>query len=110
MTLFGLINSKCVLRSIGGVTNLQVTVMFAPLLNEEVGMRQCIIEIEKGINLSQVFELLTERYGKVFKDVASAAGRHSGILVLLNNQIVMCMDKQLSDGDEISFAIPLSGG
>jgi molybdopterin converting factor small subunit len=82
---------------------VQVTIVFEPLVHEEVGMRECIIEFDKATDLGQVLELLTDRYGEVFIDVASASGRHSGILVLLNNQ-------QLSDGDEIGFAIPLSGG
>ncbi len=89
---------------------MQVTIVFEPLVHEEVGMRECIIEFDKATDLGQVLELLTDRYGEVFIDVASASGRHSGILVLLNNQIAMCMDQQLSDGDEIGFAIPLSGG
>lgn len=89
---------------------MRVTVVFAPWLNDKIGMRESVIEVRKGTNLSRLFELLAERHGEVFRDIASAAEKHSGILVLLNNEIVMCMDKELSDGDEISFAIPLSGG
>jgi molybdopterin converting factor small subunit len=89
---------------------MQVIVIFAPLLDKQVGIRECVIEVEIGTDFNLFFELLTERYGETFKEIASLAGKHSGILVLCNNQIVISMDEKLSDGDEISFAIPLSGG
>ncbi len=89
---------------------MQITVAFAPYLHEKAGIRKSIIEVESGTNLRRLFELLAERHGRAFEDITSAVGKYSGILVLLNNEIVMCMDRQLSDGDEISFAIPLSGG
>jgi molybdopterin converting factor small subunit len=89
---------------------MKVTVMFAPLFNEEVGIRECTIEVEEGADLNRLFKLLIERYGDVFKEVALAASKHSGILVLRNSQIVINMGEALRDGDKISFAIPLSGG
>ncbi|NLI59680.1 MAG: MoaD/ThiS family protein [Clostridium sp.] len=92
------------------MTVMRITVVFAPWLNERIGIKESVIQVEAGTTLRQLFDLLVERHGKGFEDIDIAVGKHSGILVLLNNEIVMDMQRLLSDGDEISFAIPLSGG
>jgi len=71
------------------------------------------ISLEEGGSVSQLLNLLLERGGKAFQEIAldpETNQIHSFICVLLNGKIVADLNEELRPGDEVTLFIPVSGG
>lgn len=89
---------------------MRVIAVLGSWLGETAGAGERVVEVEDGTTIGQLLRLLAERYGGALKNVIPETGEHPGILVLRNNQVTLDMSERLTDGDTISFTIPLSGG
>ena len=67
-----------------------------------MGLREDTIEVTQGAKLESILESYTNRFPKL-RDMASS-------LVIAHNQQFASPDSPASDGDEIAFLPPVSGG
>lgn len=81
---------------------VQVRVLFFGVLRDITGMREDSINIEDGSRLGTVYEHYAARFPRL-KDVSSS-------LVLALNQQFSEPNALVSDGDEVAFLPPVSGG
>jgi len=89
----------------------RVTVTFVPWLHERVGAKEQVVELENGATVGTLLGLLAHEYGEdMFDSMLQTKNGPPGILVLCNQEVVLDMERLLSDGDEVGFVIPLSGG
>jgi len=84
------------------MTNVRVRVLFFGMLRDIVGRAEDHIEVVEGSRLESVFE----RYAQQFPRL----GALKSSIVLASNQQFCEPSAAVSDGDEIAFLPPVSGG
>lgn len=81
---------------------MRIRVLFFGVLKDIVGHREESIEVPEDARVQTVFELYANRFPRL-RDVASS-------IVLAVNQQFSTPTAPLSDGDEVAFLPPVSGG
>ena len=81
---------------------MRIRVLFFGVLRDIVGLREDLVEIPDGARLDSVFEHYAGRFPKLREMSAS--------LVLALNQSFSEPSAPLSEGDEVAFLPPVSGG
>jgi MoaE-MoaD fusion protein len=81
---------------------MQVRVLFFGILKDIVGTAEETLQVSPGTTLSGLFERYAERF-------ATLHNRRSSIL-LARNQEFSTPETELTDGDEVAFLPPVSGG
>ena len=80
-------------------------IVFFASIREELGIEQLDMDITDGIRLSQVIETLTQDRGGIWRSVLTAENVRFAV-----NQEMVNGDLQVSNGDEIAFFPPVTGG
>ena len=82
---------------------MRITVLFFATLRDRIGTRQLTLELDSAANsIERLRQLLTERY-------PAASDNLSVALAAINEEFAFDHD-QISDGDEVAFFPPVSGG
>ena len=81
---------------------MRIRVLFFGVLRDVVGVREDSLDVEEGGRLETVFEHYASRFPKLREMAAST--------VLALNQQFSAPSAPLSDGDEVAFLPPVSGG
>ncbi|MBV8072024.1 MAG: molybdenum cofactor biosynthesis protein MoaE [Acidobacteriaceae bacterium] len=81
---------------------MQVRVLFFGVLKDIVGTAEETLQVSPGMTMASLFEGYAERF-------ATLRNRQSSIL-LARNQEFSTPETELSDGDEVAFLPPVSGG
>lgn len=81
---------------------MRVRVLFFGVARELVGVREDTIEVAAGARLQTILEAYAERFPKL-REMAPS-------LVIAQNQQFVPPDSVASEGDEIAFLPPVSGG
>ena len=80
-------------------------IVFFSSIREELGSEQLDMDITDGIRLSQVIETLAQGRGGTWRSVLMA----ENVRIAVNQEMVN-VDLQVSNGDEIAFFPPVTGG
>ena len=80
-------------------------IVFFASIREKLGSEQLDMDITDGIRLSQVIETLTQDRGGAWRSVLTA----ENVRIAVNQEMVNG-DLQVSNGDEIAFFPPVTGG
>ncbi|MGH7487963.1 MAG: molybdenum cofactor biosynthesis protein MoaE, partial [bacterium] len=81
---------------------MRIRVLFFGVLKDIAGLSEDQLELAEGGRLATVFEHYARRFPR-FRDLASS-------IVLAQNQQFAAPDTPVSDGDEVAFLPPVSGG
>ncbi|MEQ1884395.1 MAG: molybdopterin converting factor subunit 1 [Bryobacteraceae bacterium] len=81
---------------------MRIRILFFGVLKDIVGLREESVEIPEGGRVETVFELYANRFPRL-REVAAS-------IVLAVNQQFSSPSAPLSDGDEVAFLPPVSGG
>jgi molybdopterin synthase catalytic subunit len=81
---------------------VRIRVLFFGVLHDIVGLREDSLELSDGARLGTVFEHYASRFPR-FRDM-------SGSVVLALNQQFSTSSAVVSEGDEVAFLPPVSGG
>lgn len=81
---------------------MQVRVLFFGILKDIVGTAEETLQVSPGITLAGLFERYAERF-------ATLRNKRSSI-VLARNQEFSTPETELTEGDEVAFLPPVSGG
>jgi molybdopterin converting factor subunit 1 len=81
---------------------VRIRVLFFGVLRDIVGLREDTVEVPEGVRLEAVFEHYATRFPRLREMSAS--------LVLALNQSFSDPAANLSEGDEVAFLPPVSGG
>ena len=81
---------------------MRIRVLFFGVLHDIVGRREDSLEVPEGTRLHTIFERYAERFPR-FRDM-------SGSVVPALNQQFSSVSAMLSEGDEVAFLPPVSGG
>lgn len=81
---------------------MRIKVLFFGALKEIVGRAEESITLDEGANIARLYELCSARY--------PGLGRHSPSLLYSRNREFASPDDRLSEGDEVAFLPPVSGG
>ena len=79
-----------------------LTVRFFASLREIVGASELQVQSEKGAKVEEI-------YGRLAKDHPRLTGYRASLLVAVNGEY-SAWDRVVSDGDEVAFFPPVSGG
>lgn len=82
--------------------NVRIRILFFGAVRDIVGCREASFEVEEGGKVETVFEAYAAKFPKL-REIASS-------LVLALNQEFTTPAAALSDGDEVAFLPPVSGG
>ncbi len=81
---------------------MRVKVLFFGMLKDMVGRAEQCLDIPEGSRLEAVFDYYAERYPRIEE--------LSGSIVMARNQEFSSLSAGVSEGDEIAFLPPVSGG
>ena len=82
-----------------------IKLVFFASLREELGCGSIEMEFEEPVRLSDIIKHLEEKKGKLWGEVLAS----ESVKVAINKEIVV-NDELLSDGCEIAFLPPVTGG
>ncbi|HEY4716947.1 MAG TPA: molybdopterin converting factor subunit 1 [bacterium] len=81
---------------------MKIKVKFFAVLREKAGVDSLTIDMDNGTRLTDLKKYLSERFWNKMKI-------DRGVAVAVNGEVTN-KDARLSDGDEIAFLPPVSGG
>lgn len=81
---------------------MRIRVLFFGVLHDIVGRREDSLEVPEGTRLDTIFERYAERFPRL-RDI-------SGSVIPALNQQFSSLSVPLSEGDEVAFLPPVSGG
>jgi molybdopterin converting factor subunit 1 len=81
---------------------MQITVRYFAAHRDITGQSEQRLALEQGATVGSLWELLVAQYPRL--------GGYSGRLLYAVNQEFATLTTELSDGDEVAFIPPVSGG
>lgn len=90
---------------------IQITVGTFGILKEFIKDKAMILEA--GSSLSDLFNFMIKKYGKGFREFIMDPETNQispAICILLNRETVNNLNRRLTDGDEVTLFILVSGG
>lgn len=93
---------------------MKVTVKFLATLYDLTGVLKEVVEVEEGITVAQLVDLLDRRFGGRLKAEIMEGGSLKPMYSILVNgrsiEWIGGMDVRLKEGDEVVFIPPAAGG
>jgi molybdopterin converting factor small subunit len=77
-------------------------------LGQLIGTARIRMEVPPESRVADVLATVAERYGAEAR--ALILGERSGVLVLVNDEMIEQSTMAVSDGDEVSVFLPMAGG
>lgn len=77
-------------------------------LRQVIGAAQIRIEVPEGSQVADVLEAVAGQYGPDARNLM--LGEHSGVLVLLDDEMLEAVTVPVHEGDEVTVMLPMAGG
>jgi MoaD family protein len=95
--------------------SMRINIKFFTILREITGKREERIQFSKAINVEELLNLLSEKYGESFVSYVCDDRKKTrdSLQFLLNGRNIAALNgfkTKLKDGDEIAIIPPIGGG
>jgi molybdopterin converting factor small subunit len=77
-------------------------------LRQVIGAAQIRLEVPEGSKVADVLETVASQYGPEARNLMM--GERSGVLVLLEDEMIEETTLPVNEGDEVTVMLPMAGG